>query len=81
MLKNSISKDDLQDILELTKKILESYLDIFEDQDVVIVRSALVSATLRCLLSQCETVEDIEMDKKLLIQVFDDIISNFKSQK
>jgi len=75
---SQISRDDLLDVMEMTRKI-ESYIDrILKGNDKNLGMSALMSATVNAVLSQCSTIQEIHMYRNIFVSIFDSSILNIK---
>jgi|GEM_PF-1846889 len=74
----SFSQDDLEDVVELTKKLEESIAVILEENEQGIALSALTSATIRCVLVQCDTLDEAKIHKNIFMQMFDFSMQNMK---
>lgn len=74
----NIPRDDLLDVMEMTKKLEGSIYRILKDNEVNLGMSALMSATINTVLSQCKTIQEIQMYRNIFIQIFDSAILNVK---
>jgi len=75
-----IPKDDLQDVMELTKKLIRGIHRTLEPHNLEIAISALLSAFLHSLLTQCETVDEILFYKEVIDIHLIETIKNSKPQ-
>lgn len=66
-----VSQDDLLDVEELTVKLQDQISDILADTVLYLSMPALIGATIRCILSQCETVDQANFYKDIFINLFD----------
>lgn len=74
----NISRDDLLDVMEMTNKI-ESYIDrTLRGNEKNLGMSALMSASVNAVLSQCSTIQEIHLYRNLFVQIFDSTILNVK---
>lgn len=73
-----IPQDDLMDVMEITEKLEEYISTIFKDHDKNLSVSALMSATINCLLAQCKTLDEVMFYRNLFIQTLDSTISHIE---
>jgi hypothetical protein len=73
-----IPQDDVQDVIEMTEKLKNSIFDILKDTNTQLAMSALISATINCILAQCETIEQVIKLRNNFIIIFDSTIKNIK---
>ncbi len=69
MQKKQISPDDLEDVKELTSKLEESMMALLVDNDIDLAFSALMSATINCMLTQCDSIKDAEYYRDVFIKI------------
>lgn len=75
---SQVSRDDLFDVMEMTQKI-ESAIDrVLRGNEKTLGMSALMSATVNCILSQCSTIQEIHMYRNIFMQILDSTILNIK---
>jgi hypothetical protein len=74
----SLSQDDILDVAELTDKLEEFIYDTLEQHDGRIAMSALMSASVNCMLTQCNDLEQVMYYRHLFIFVLDNSIRNIK---
>jgi len=67
----SVSQDDVQDLIELTKKLEESILDILKGNEHSTALSALIITTIRCMIIPCKTPDEAEVHRNLFMKMFD----------
>jgi hypothetical protein len=78
MEKVPISQDDLLDVMEMTNK-METYISrILNDNELSLGFSALMSATINCMLAQCKTLDEIVFYRNLFMQIYDGSIRDIK---
>ena len=77
---NSVPQDDFLDVLEMTQKIEAAVYEILEDIDHNLATSALISASINCLVAQCDTLEDMFFHRNLFTQMFDKTIRSARIQ-
>jgi hypothetical protein len=65
----SIPQDDLIDVTELADKLEDSMYDILSGNQRNIAISALMSASINCMYSQCRNMEQALFYKNLFIQI------------
>lgn len=76
-----VSRDDLLDVMEMTKKIESSIERTVKGNDKNLAISAIMSATINSVLSQCSTVQEIQMFRNVFMQIFDASILNVKIKR
>jgi hypothetical protein len=75
-----IPHDDLMDVMEMTNKI-ESYVNhVLKDNDGNLALSALMSACINCMLSQCSTLTEVMFYRNLFVQILDNSIRTIRIQ-
>jgi hypothetical protein len=73
-----IPHDDLQDVMEMTQK-LENYIcNVLKDTDRQLAMSALMSASINCMLGQCTKVEEVMLYRNLFIEILDSTIRSIQ---
>jgi hypothetical protein len=78
---SDIPHDDLLDVQEMAQE-LESYISkMLHDSDKTLAMSALMSATINCMLAQCKTLDEVVFYRNVFIQIFDVSIRNIKIKK
>jgi hypothetical protein len=66
-----ISRDDLLDVLEMTQK-LEAFIQrTLSDHQMSLAMSALMSSTINFIIAQCDTLEEVIIQRNVFIQIFD----------
>ena len=64
-------QNDLLDVEEMAEKLDRYMRSILEDNDKNLAISALMSATINSIISQCSTMNEIVFYRNLLMQFFD----------
>lgn len=73
-----IPRDDLMDVMEMTNKI-ESYISgVLKDNDRNLAMSALMSASINSMLSQCKTLNEVMFCRNLFMQILDSSIQSIQ---
>jgi hypothetical protein len=73
-----IPRDDIIDVEEMTKKI-ESYICyVLQDNQRNLAMSALMTATINCMLAQCKTFDEVLFYRNIFMQIFDETIKNIE---
>ena len=73
-----IPQDDRMDVMEMTNK-MEGYIThVLKDNERNLAMSALMSATINCMLGQCSTLDEVMFYRNLFMQIFDSSIRNIK---
>jgi hypothetical protein len=76
-----IPQDDLLDVVEMTQK-LENYITkLLKGNELNLSISALISATINCLLGQCKTFDEVMFYRNFFMEVFDNTIRTIKIKK
>ena len=78
MEKRSISRDDLLDVMEMTEKLERQINNILRGNERPLSMSALMSATINCMLSQCKYVEDVISYRDAFISILDGTIESIQ---
>ena len=69
-----IPQDDLMDVMEMTNK-MEGYIThVLKDNERNLAMSALMSATINCMLGQCSTLDEVVFYRNLFMQILDSSI-------
>jgi hypothetical protein len=79
--KPAIPLDDLQDVMEMTQKIETQISLILAENDLTLSMSALMSATINCMLAQCKSIEQVIFYRNIFMQILDASIKNIKIEK
>lgn len=73
-----IPRDDLMDVMEMTNKI-ESYISgVLKENDRNLAMSALMSASINNMLSQCKTLNEVMFYRNLFMQILDSSIQSIQ---
>ncbi len=78
MEKPNISHDDLLDVKEMIVKIENSIFEILEGESKPLAISALMSASINCLMGQCSTRNEVLFYKELFIKVLNNCVESIK---
>ena len=78
MEKNSFSRDDVQDVIELTAKLQTAIHEILEDNNTSIGISALINACIYTMLYQCNNMGDVTRLRNSFITIMDYTIRKTK---
>ena len=74
----TIPQDDLLDVMEMTQK-LENYIGrLLRGNELTLGISALMSATINSMLSQCKTLDEVIFYRNIFMQIFDNSIRQIK---
>jgi len=68
---SKVPQDDLQDVLEMTRKIEVFMCNVLHDAELGLSMSAVMNATINCILSQCKTLDEILFYRRILFEFFD----------
>lgn len=74
----SVPQDDLMDVMEMTQKLEHHISHILKENDMTLAMSALMSASINCILDQCKTLDEIIFYRNIFIQIFDSSILAIK---
>lgn len=81
MPKDSVSHDDITDVMEMTQK-LENYINVvLKENEMALAMSALISASINSILAHCTTLDEIVNYRNIFIQIFDESIRTNKNRK
>ena len=69
-----IPQDDLMDVAEMTEKLESLISSVLKENELNLALSALMSASINCILAQCSTLKEVIFYKNLLIKIFDNTI-------
>jgi len=76
-----VPNDDLLDVMEMTQK-LESYIcDVLQENEMTLCMSALMSATINCILAQCQTLDEVVFYRNIFMDIFDSSIRTIKIRR
>jgi hypothetical protein len=75
---DSISNDDLLDVMEMTRKLEAFIFETLRDNELNLAMSALMSSTINSVLIQCKTLDDVIYYRNLFISIFDSSIRAIK---
>jgi hypothetical protein len=79
MKKPSIPRDDLLDVIEMTQKMEYAISNILKDNELSLSMSALYSATINCIIAQCQTMEEVIFYRNLFMEIFDSSIRTIET--
>lgn len=78
LLPPSISQDDLMDVMEMTDALEKHMSDILDGNQNSLALSALMSASINCMMSHCKTLNEIILFRNIFIQTMDTAISGIQ---
>ena len=73
-----VPQDDILDVLEMVDKVERSLSGIFRGSDRSLATSALISASVNCMLSQCDTLEEVILCRNILVETLDGSIRSIQ---
>jgi len=76
--KPPIPRDDLIDVMEMTQKLESHISHILKENEITLAMSALMSATINCMLGQCKTFDEVVFYRNIFMQIFDSSIRAIK---
>lgn len=68
---HQISRDDLEDVMQMGNELERFILEMMEDTEINLAVSALMGATVNTILNQCKTLEDAMFFRHLFVEIFD----------
>lgn len=77
---SNIPQDDMIDVAEMSNKIETYICSILKDNDPNIAMSALISSTVNCIMTQCKTLDEIMLTRRILLHALDSSIRNIRIQ-
>jgi hypothetical protein len=78
--KPDISADDIEDVREMTHKLEDAMRATLSGQELCLAISALMSATVNCVIDQCETIDQLEHYQEVFSRVFQLGIDEYKQR-
>lgn len=73
-----VPQDDLLDVMEMTKK-LENYISsVLKENELTLAMSALMSASINCILGQCKTLDEVIFYKNVFTNLFESSIRSIR---
>lgn len=78
MLQKQISQDDISDVREMTVKLEDAMTSILIDNDMDLAFSALVSATINCMLGQCDTIQEVKYYRDVFIKLINTSVDSIR---
>jgi hypothetical protein len=76
-----ISADDITDVAEMTERLEKKIIEILNGNQSNLAISALISATVNCILAPCKSVEEAFFYRGIVMSVFDSTIKRIKIQR
>lgn len=73
-----VSQDDLLDVMEMTKKLEHTMLNMLKNNQLTIGMSALMSASVNCTIAQCKTMEEVLFYKFMFMAIFDEAVKSIQ---
>lgn len=70
-----ISQDDIQDVTEMTGALEEAISAILNGNQSSLALSALMGASINCMMSQCKTLNEVIYYRNIFITALDGAIS------
>jgi hypothetical protein len=70
------SRDDLLDVMELTDKLQQQIANVLNDNLIYLSMPALIAATINCMLSQCDSIEQAHSYRDLFVSLFGEAIKD-----
>lgn len=64
-----IPQDDFMDVMEMTNTIEAFVINILRENDRDLAMSAMMSATVNGMISQCQTLDEVMFYRNLFIQI------------
>ena len=76
-----ISNDDIEDVCQLSDELEEKIYEILSDNDRNIAMSAMMSAFISTLLSQCQSMKEVYYYRRAFYSFLEDSIEKLKKDK
>lgn len=76
-----IPQDDLLDVMEMTSKLENQISRILGENELALSMSALMSATINCIIAQCKTLDEVVFYRNIFMEIFDSSIRNINITK
>jgi len=73
-----IPQDDLMDVIEMTDALETCISSVIKGNEKNLAMSALMSASVNCLLDQCETLQEVAFYRHLLVHILDNTIKRIQ---
>lgn len=73
-----VPHDDLLDVVEMTQKLESHISSILQENELTLSMSALMSATINCIISQCTNFDEVVFYRNIFMQIFDSSIRAIK---
>jgi hypothetical protein len=77
----TVSKDDIEDVKEMALEIEKNIDKTFQDNDMSLCISALISVFLNSLFKRCSRIEEVHTFKRIINKLFDETITTFENMK
>ena len=71
-----VPKDDLLDVLELTHTLQQKIYIVLKDSPLYLSMPSLMSATIRCILHQCDNIEQAQYYRDVFMESFDQALKD-----
>lgn len=78
--RKTISPDDIDDVIELTRKLQDQIFETLRDNELGIAMSALVSAFTESLIAQCDDIDEVIFYRDVTIHLFRKKIKEIRLQ-
>ncbi len=73
-----ISQDDLLDVIEMTEKLETFYVKVLKDHQMSLAMSALMGSTINFIIAQCDSLQEVIIQRDVFMQIFDISIKAIK---
>lgn len=74
----SIPQDDLIDVMEMADEIESSIENILHGNQHTLGMSALMSASINCMLGSCHTLNEVMFYRNIFMQILDSSIRDIQ---
>ena len=71
MEEGSIPQDDILDVLQLTTDLEAAMFNVLKDSPYALAVSALMNASISCILAQCDTIDEAILYRNIFMEIFD----------
>jgi hypothetical protein len=70
MTNRPVTRDDLQDVMEMTQKLEEYISRVLGENETQLAMAALMNASVNSIIAQCRSFEEVSLYRSLLINYF-----------
>lgn len=74
----NVPQDDVLDVMEMNEKLEAAMSNILNGNEMDLSMSALMSATINCILGQCNTLNEAFFYRNIFVSIFDKSIRSIE---